>query len=231
MPPPRARRPVPSPPATPDKPERPAVDDRLVQQALKRIAKITRRATVDIVVEVGDHLVQGFFGGDLELARSNQANKPESLRAVLRRVAEVDADASMVRRSIRLSVQYRDLPATLASRLSLRQHFALLPVADKKEKARLGARALAEKLNAVALERLVRAEHGPALTGRKPKSELARALGAARRALLTAAIEAELPILKLRAIDPAVREEMEEAVRAVRERLERISDALMKAGR
>src|SRR6185369_16354574 len=60
-------------------------DERLVNEALRHIQAITRRAVLEGTVEIGDYLVATFFGGDLELASSNSPTKENALRQLLAR--------------------------------------------------------------------------------------------------------------------------------------------------
>lgn len=203
-------------------------DDALVERAIAHVRGLARRGLLETAVAIGDYLVATFFDGDLELARSRRPTKPAALSRFLERADETEIAASLLRRSIALSAQYRSLPAPVRDRLSVSQHTALLPVDDAREKARLAAEAVARGLSKKEIEGIVRRdpEHAPT-RGRPPRSHLEKAVGAARRAL-SALIEGELTAARLRKLPPEVREGLARDLHAIRERSERIADALLR---
>ena len=66
----------------------------------------------------------------------------------------------------------------------------------------------------------------PARTGAKPQGEIEKAINAARRALVSSMLENALEPAKVRALDAALRARLAREARTLRERIERISDAL-----
>src|SRR5947207_2882257 len=105
-------------------------DDRLVEEALHHLRDLARQAMLDVAVAMGDYIVKQFFDGDLELARSNTPAKPAALRRLLERSDEMDVSSALIRRSVALSVQYRQLPPAVRGALSRRQQMALVPGGD-----------------------------------------------------------------------------------------------------
>lgn len=201
-------------------------DERLAREALRFIERLERRARLELVIEIGDFLVDKFFSGQLDLARSFSPTKARALNRLIKLAATRDIGETQLRSAVGLSVQYRTLPVSVRDRLTVRQHQALLPVKDPQSKSKLARRALSEKLTGLALARLVRQEHGPAARGRTPKGELERSLGDAKRALVSAMVENALEPAKVRALDPELRTRLLRDARTLRERIERITDAL-----
>lgn len=200
--------------------------EELAEEALRFIARLERRANLELVIEIGDYLVSKFFGGQLDLARSHSPLKPTSLKMLERKAATMDIPVSLIKAAILLSAQYRALPAAVRDKLTVRQHRALLPVKEPQEKSKLARRALAEKLSGPALSRVVREEHGAVRPGPKAMGEVERSLAAARRALVSSMLENALEPAKVRALDGELRARLLREARTLRERVERITDAL-----
>ena len=206
-------------------------DERLVTEALRHIQNLTRRAVIEGTAEVGDYLISTFYAGNLDLASSNSPAKPNALAGLLERADTIDTSAAFLRRAIRFSLQYRSLPASVRDQLSMRQQLALLPVDDARTKKKLAEEALARGFTSAQLTRRVR-EVGPdgasrrANRGRPPLPELDRATRAAVRLLESGAVDGALTPAALRALPEASRDAIRRAVIRLRERLERIGDAL-----
>ncbi len=200
--------------------------ERDVEDALRHIGRLERTATLALAVEIGDYLVREFCGGNLDLARSFSPLKDTAFRLLEERAPQIDMSAAQLRLAVAVSAQYRALPAALRDRLTVRQHRALLPVHDAQEKSKLARRAVSESLSGPALTELVRREQGPSKRGPKPLGELERSINAARRALVSATLEAALEPAKVRALAPELRARLARETRTLRERIERISDAL-----
>lgn len=200
--------------------------EALAQEALRFIARLARRADLELMIEIGDYVVEKFFAGQLDLARSSSPTKPVALKRLEQLAGLEEIPVSRLRVAISMSVQYRSLPVAVRDRLSVRQHRALLPVKDPQAKSKLAKQALSGKLSGDDLAKLVRSQHGPAQTGRKPMGELERSLSAARRALVSSLVENALEPAKVRALEPSLRARLARDARTLRERLERIADAL-----
>lgn len=205
-------------------------DERLVREVLAHIQQISRRALIDGTAEIGDYLVLKFFDGNLELATSNSPTKGEALRRLLDRAGEIDTSAAYLRRAIRFSVQYRALPASVRDKLSMRQQLALLPVSDPQQKRKLAEEALTRGLTSDQLVRRVR-QAGPRKggSGRQPLPELDRTTRAALRLLTGEAVDGALVPTALRALPEDARDTIRRTLVALRERVERIGDALDRA--
>ena len=144
----------------------------------------------------------------------------------MERASEAGTSPGLLKRVVPLSIQYREMRAGLRDELTVSQHLALLPIADAEVKERLAREAVDEKLKRKELDARVRAESSRKSRGRTPRTELEKAVPAARRLLLNAVLEGELTAARLRALAPAVRARLLVDLRAIRERIERISDAL-----
>lgn len=201
-------------------------DLRLAREALAFIARLERRATLELVIEVGDYLIKVFYGGNLELALSRNPLKARALGMLEDMAPELEIPASRLRYAVGMSVQYRELPAQLRDRLSARQHRALLPVKDARVRTRLARKAVDEKLAGDKLSTLVRSELGTAKLGRKPMAEVERAVAGARRLLGAATLEADTAKGRLRALPADTRERIRRDAVVVRERIEKILDGL-----
>ena len=200
--------------------------DALAHQALDHIVRLERRAKLEMVIEIGDYLTHVFFGGDLELARSHSPTKPRALSRLEELAPKRDIAPGQLRIAVAMATQYHALPEAVRDRLSARQHRALLPVQDPRLKSRLARRTLAEKLSGSDLELIVRREQGAAHTGRKPLGDVERAVNAARRALVSAVLEAALEPARVRTLPAEDRARLLRHARTLRERIERITDAL-----
>lgn len=202
-------------------------DERLVREVLAHIAQVSRRALIEGTAEIGDYLILKFFDGNLELATSNSPTKAEALKRLLERAGEIDTSAAYLRRAIRFSVQYRALPASVRDKLSMRQQLALLPVSDPQLKRKLAEEALSRGLTSDQLVRRIR-QLGPRKggSGRQPLPELQRTTSAALRLLDSEAIDGALAPAALRALPDDARDAIRRTLVSLRERMERIADAL-----
>lgn len=201
-------------------------DERIAREALAYIARLERRATLELVIEVGDYLIKVFYGGDLELALSRSPVKGTALGLLEKMAPELEIPVSRLRYAVGMSVSYRELPEKLRDRLSARQHRALLPVKDARVRTRLARKAVDEKLAGDQLSTLVRSELGTAKLGRKPMAEVERAVAGARRLLGAATLEADMAKGRLRALPADTKERIRHDAIVVRERIEKILDGL-----
>lgn len=200
----------------------------LVARAIVHVKRIAGRTVLAGAVEIGDYLLPTFFDNDVDLARKKGA-KPVALERFFEQAPQMDISQALLRRCIPIAIQYHALPASVRDKLSVRQHAALLPVDDAREKARLADQAARRDLSQKQIEELVRARPDRPRRGRPPKTELEKAVPAARRVLMSALIESELSATRVRQIDPEVRERLVRDLRAIRERTERIADALQRS--
>lgn len=205
-------------------------DDRaaraLAVEVLEHIARLQRRSTLELVIEMGDYVREKLYGGDLRLAASHNPTKPVALGYLEQLAPEHGISVASIRLAVAMATQYHGLPSAVRDRLTARQHRALLPVKDAKARLSLARQAISGKLSGAKLSELARREVGPARTGRKALSDVERAVNAARRALVSAVLEAALEPARVKALPPDERSRIAQHVKTLRERLERISDAV-----
>jgi len=90
-----------------------AVDHELVERAYKDIEKIFSRHVEEATMEVGNYLVENFYGGNIELARDkNKCLKKESLNRLIKRLNNRSSNSpsrSWIYQAIGLVVQAEDI--------------------------------------------------------------------------------------------------------------------------
>lgn len=197
-----------------------AADDRLVQEALLHIGRVYSQALLSTVVLLGEYLIEKFYGG-LEEARSRRPSKATALAKLLASASELPVSAHALKQSVRVAVQFRDLPVQLAESLSKTQHEALLPVADQAKKIELAQEAVSRQLTTRQLLQRVNAEaeRRPSAGGRPPMAPLARRIGALFRVLDAPGLEEEM-------LPSAVQALSAEEAGLLRARAERVRDLL-----
>ena len=204
----------------------PRGDDVVVDEAVRHLNRLWREGLLGTVVAVGDYLIEKFYGGSPEEARSQRPNKPSALRQLLERAEELPVSPHALKQAVRVAAQYHELPLALAEGLTKTQHELLLPVADPAAKRKLAQEAVESKLTSEALKGRVRRVHRPHKGGRPPKPAVRRRLGALLRALEAGNLDEDLAPASLKRLDAAeIRAGLAEAKRA-RELVERILDAI-----
>lgn len=214
-------------------PRRPsaASDEKLVTMLVSRIREIARRHGVGAALEMGDLVIEHLYGGDLEMARAGRPVRDGALQLLEQRLEGSDVPIGTVRICVPLAVQYRDLSPQIGDALTLRQHRALLPIADPEDKRRVAAKAVASALSDDQIRAMVRAERGHRTPpGRRPKPALEKALDAALRLLASPEIDDALLSRAVKALSDEERQRVGQRARAARERIERIADAVARAG-
>jgi hypothetical protein len=154
--------------------------DATVAWIQAKLAETLHRGLADI----GDHLLDTFFGGDPELAQSRAPNKARSFRALVQRCDTVELPlrstalygaiqaAGMRRRLGAHGSSFRQLPPT--------HQLLLLPLRDPNVVEEVATRALATQLSVRGLreavgEELARAREGET-RGRKPRPTILKTL-------------------------------------------------------
>ena len=208
-------------------------DDRLADHFIARTNAIVRQSMVDTVVAVGDDLISTFFGGDLDLARSNSPRKPEALARVLVRAGEMPLSQHALRRAIAIAVQYRELPTNLQKNLSMRHQEALLVLPDTAAKVQLGQLAVARQLTSDQLVNAVREKSGRPGKKRPPGRPVTPALvkhaASLERTIRDIQIGPLLAGSALRTLGAGELALIERQLKLVREHVERIADAVGRA--
>ena len=199
--------------------ERPMVD-----AAVAHIRGVWTQGLLATVVAVGDYLIEHFYDGSLELARSRSPSKASAFAQLLGRVNELPIGVHQLRQAIRVSVQYRELPAAIADRLSASHHGALLLVEDARVRGELAAQVVQGDLSVRELERMVRKlkpRHPGGRPAAAPPLRWARALV---RAVNPEGIEA-LAGAPLRRLSPADLDSLEASARLARKAIDRVLEA------
>lgn len=119
------------------------IDERLVDRAVGDLRRLVMNGQVDLVSRVGEYLIESFFDGSVEAARSKSGSKPASLRRLSERAAEFGMSSAGVMNAVPIALQVREIGKRLASQLLPSHHRALLPVRDRKEKRQLAEAAVA----------------------------------------------------------------------------------------
>lgn len=177
---PRRKQPARRAAAAPPPAER-SVDQALVSRTLTLLAEQDHvLATARRVV--GAHLLDHYFAGDVELARSNAPRKAKSFAALAERTeAETGWDARDLSEAVRLEVVARSLPSALARELGASYLLRLAAVHDRATRADLAARIVRGELSGVdaknAIAEAAATARGDRASRRKPDAEkLAAAL-------------------------------------------------------
>ena len=205
------------------------LEDNLVEQAVADIQRIWSQGLLSTVVSLGDYLIEKFYGGDVDQARSRRPHKAAAFARLLERAEELPVSVHALKQSVRIAVQYHELPRALADRLSKTQHEVLLPVADPAQRLELATEAAAHELSSRQLAEKVSQlgkPNGGHSVGRPPSPPVVRRVGALVRVLATPGLDEELGPSALSALDPTQVEAVREQVRWARELLARLDDAL-----
>jgi hypothetical protein len=198
----------------------------VVDQAIREINAIWRQGGLSTVVAIGDYLIRAFFEGDLELAQSRRPTKEKALSELFSRVDELELSLHALRRAVPIALQYRALPRQVADHLSAAHHAELLPVPQLENKISLARIAIDEGLTSKELRREVRRVHKPQAGGRPRGPALLRLTGGLARAARAEELAKLLKPSALKQLDAHTVGVALAQVRAAREVLEKIEDAL-----
>ncbi|MCZ7682979.1 MAG: histone H1-like repetitive region-containing protein [Sandaracinaceae bacterium] len=144
-------------------------DEALVDRSMELLHAHDERVA-DSVREIGEHLLESYFGGDEQLARSRVARRPLSYeRLAARAEAETSWDAADLRRAVTAALVSRSLPSALAERVPATYLVRLDSVDDPSVRAELAARiANLELRGHAAKEAITLASVGRRRGGRPP---------------------------------------------------------------
>ena len=163
------------------------IDDALLEHVVRRVNEIQRNKVMETAREIGEYLLETFFGGDLEQFRA-KGKKHASLRALAAR-DDLAVSASALWYSIAELDQLRLLPAEIGSALPMSHHRLLLPVKDETLKTGLAKDAVEHHLTKRDLEARIKSMNydaeptdGPG-PGRPALPGWAKGLGSARKAI------------------------------------------------
>lgn len=156
-------------------------DEALVERAVQALRSIVVAGQVQLIAQAGEYILEHFYGGDAERARSHRADKPAALRRLAERADEFGLRPSQVLRCVPFALQVRQLGHRLAFRLRQDHHLALLPLRDPEEKKVLAEAALEAEWSATELRQKVKTLQQPHPGGRAPEPQLAVLLGRMER--------------------------------------------------
>ncbi len=127
-----------------------------LDEAVETINHIVARKGLETALEVGQYLLDSFFGGDAEAFRQG-ADAHVSYRALAER-DDLAVSYSWLSRAVGVVEQVKLLPEDVAYRLSLTHHYKLLAVRDEGVKRKLATEAAEQGLTRRDLERRIRQE-------------------------------------------------------------------------
>lgn len=142
-----------------------AVDQKVIDDAVQHLNGLYARKGLEVAIEVGEYVLQMFYGGDLDAYRAKGAQN-KSLRALTKR-ADLMVPYAFIWHSLAVLHQLRQLPADIRSALPMSHHRLLLSVKDDEMKAELARKAIDEKLSKRDLAAEVKSATEAARKGRK----------------------------------------------------------------
>lgn len=158
-------------------------DRRLIDHAVTHINRIYTARGMQMARELGEFVVQEFFGGDLGAAME-RAGGHASWRGLASR-EDLLVSHSHLWSCVQVLGQLRRLPDAVGTALSVSHHRRLLVVKDEQTMARLAEEAVREGLSVKELEERVQAqrarEQRGERRGRKPLPGFVKAIHALRR--------------------------------------------------
>jgi hypothetical protein len=138
-----------------------------IGDAVRYLNERTILSGLELAKEVGEHVLETFFDGDYTIFENPSRSKATSFRALLER-EDLLLGKATVYSFVRISHQLKSLPTGVATRLSLTQQRALLPLQEPEHKAAMARRALEEGWSGTVLAAKVREERPRSRTGRRP---------------------------------------------------------------
>lgn len=126
------------------------VDRDLIEQAVKDLNKLYAERSLDLVLAIGQYLLDHFFAGDFSAFRSRSRRHISFRRLAERRDMEVPA--SILYRSVAILEQFGQLPEPVARQLTLTHHRTLLAITDLGQKAALASLAVSQGMTSRQLE-------------------------------------------------------------------------------
>jgi hypothetical protein len=159
-------------------------DETLVASTLDLLRDHDRRLA-DARREVGAHVLESYFGGDEELARSSSPRKPKSYTLLAERAEEETSwSARDLSEAVRTELCARSLPGDLAARIDATYLLRLAAVDDRPQRVALAARIAAGELAGLeAKNAIAEAAAGGRRGGRKRQPDAVRFAAAVERAL------------------------------------------------
>ena len=143
-------------------------DDALVERAIHTLRAVCVTGAVQMMAQAGEYLIENFFAGDLEAARSQHPAKPVALRHLIERAPELGLRPSQLRRCVPFALQVRGLGARISNKLLQDHHFALLALRDAREKREIAEIAVEDRWSTRHLRQKIRELQKPHPGGKRP---------------------------------------------------------------
>ena len=155
------------------RPSAPAAERRanevLVEQTIE-LLHAHERIVGQSFVRIGEHLLEEYFGGDVDLARSHDPTKPRSYaRLVARAGAETDWDVADFRRAVVIALVARSLPSAMVEKIAPSRLVRLAAIDDPTERTALANRVANGELDDLTFRELVSRASGADRRGGGPK--------------------------------------------------------------
>jgi hypothetical protein len=195
---------------------------KLVEQTLGLLARDDEaRATGER--EIGEHVLDAYFGGDHEAALSKSPRKPLSYAALAERAAaETMWTEERLRRAVKVAIAWRSLAAKVREGLSGRDLFRLASIDDIRVRRGVAAQlASGELMGRAADQAIAAAGASERRGGRAPTPPAEKLLSAVERALEGVAARSVA-----KGIADEAREALAERLRDAAERLRKLADRL-----
>lgn len=125
------------------------VDKALLDQAVEHLNALHEEKALELVVEMGEYVLNTFFGGDTGNLGAEKVHA--SWRALAKR-DDLNVSHSQLWYSVAIVAQYRQLPAGVGKALNISQHRRLVAVQDPDAKLRLAKKAADDGLTVKQLE-------------------------------------------------------------------------------
>ena len=113
------------------------IDQGTIDRAVLDLNRLYTRGSLETVKAIGEYLLETFFDGDFEHARS-RVRKDVSLRALAER-DDLLFSPAFLSRSLGILEQLKMLPGDIGASLSVSHHKILLAVKSERYKRRLAA--------------------------------------------------------------------------------------------
>jgi len=120
------------------------IDEDLIDKTVQEINRYYIQRGLDLLLGVGEHVLRTFFGNDYDRFR-REGRRHVSFRALAKH-PDLALSHVQIWYAVNVTVQFDELPESLAYQLPASHHKLLLPVADRKKKVRLAEKAVKEGL-------------------------------------------------------------------------------------
>jgi len=202
-------------------------DERLVEESLSLILA-QEDMTGSAVRAIGEHVIDRYFDGDIDLALSKNPTKPKSYAMLARRAkGETNWSQTDFRRAVKIAIAYRSLATSMRDRISPWLLERLASIDDQTIRREIAARIAKEGLRGDAAENVIAQAGATERRGGRPA--VAGAVRFARtvhRLIEQADDRRDFAHRALGALAPKARRTLAAQLRAVAARLTKLAQAL-----